>query len=436
MNMKKAVNYIIILILLLLILGAIGFLVKKEFFKKWTQTNNVSTQTQSDQAKFASNISSFLNSGNPDVNNIITLMDTWDVKWSISAIESLLSSWDLTPEQKQALESLLISNYLTYGSIYYKEAENSQKARDLLEQSGISKQTWFYNYYMGYSYEIENNFDTALSYYNVAVNYGTQDRKAQTYNQIGHVYDLQWDLDEAMIYYNKSYAIDDTNLQTNLNLWRAYTRKWDFEQAKKYFEYVVSNTKNTVLQSEVYFNLSTLSFFTDSDLDKSIELAKKSIESNPDYPLAYVWVARGFLEKWEANLDAKEALDKAVSLYPNLSSWYKYLWIYSYMNSDFDNAVVNFEKYAEASKTDITLMWNYRKLNYNEALYFLVRTYAQQSNAEKSMEKLNEILETWDTQFKVKFIEDINIEEGPLENIKNEAIVIETLETILLEYTK
>ncbi len=421
MKMKKIRRYAIPVILLLLIWSAIVFLMNNN------KTPNVITgETWSDivfsqQVQFNNNLDSFATIDDPKIQSAMDSMEVWDVKSAISDLESLLESWQFSGDQLSSLHAFLITNYLTFGSAYYDESNNAIKARWLLENGTISNETWFYNYHMGYSYEIENNFEQALAFYNQALLYWNNIAQAQTLNQIGHVYDLQWNLDEAYRYYTRAYSADWENIQVNTNLGRVYTRNWDLEKAKKYFEYVADNTDNKVFKSEVYFNLSTLAFYSSWSLDDSLDFAKKSISENPDYPLAYIWLARGLIQKWEASLDVKESLDKAIQLYPDLATAHKYLWIYYYINEDFDNAIASFNKYAESAKTDITLMENQRLEHYVHAQYDLARSYALKWDVDNAVDILEKIM-SGDMKFAFfpQFMEDVSSENSVFGKIVDE----------------
>ena len=435
MKSKKMRRYVIPALLLWVIVVIIGFLVTQN---GWVNNNGESKRDVvfSPQMQFNNNLDSFLATDNPQIKQAFESIKTGDIKNAISQLEALKQSWEFSGENLSALNSLLITSYLTFGSVYYDESNNSIKARDLLQGGTISKETWFYNYYMGYSYEIENSFEQALAFYNEALLYGGKIWEAQSLNQIGHVYDLQGNLDEAYRYYTRAYNSNSSNLQINLNLGRAYTRKIELSKAQKYFEYVVDNTENKILKSEIYFNLSTLSFYSSWGLDDSLEFAQKSIKENPDYPFGYTGVARVLLEQWEASIDTKEHIDKALELYWDFSMAYRLLWIYYYMNNDFENSILSFSQYSETAQNDITLMASERSIHDAEAQYFKVRAYAQQSDADNSMKILQDLVESWEEQFVTQFLWDFSIDDGPFEKIQTQDIVIETLNNILVKYNK
>ncbi len=437
--MNKTLRYILPILLLLLILGAVIFLVNssKDAENKNSYDDKGVVNEISENRKLENNRMKLLSHKNPDIQNVIHLLNSGDLKNAIPKLEELIASAQLSPEEREALQTLLIYNYLAYGSAYYDESNYASQARELLRSSWVSHASWFYNYYMGYSYEIENNFTQALLYYEQAEKLASSSENiAKTLNQVGHVYDLQWDFDTAFLYYKRAYNKNPQDIQANINLGRAYTQKWDLETAREYFEKIVEGMKNKTIQSEIYFNLSTIAFYSNEDLDVSINFAQKTIDANPDYPLGDVGVARALLEKWEASLDVKENLDRSISLYSDLAVAHKYLWIYFYINEDFDNAIASFERQSESAWWDITLMWHQRQASIDEWKYFLVRSYAWNSDADNSMRVLMDLVDSWNIQYKVKFIEDMNIDNGPFEKIEKEDITLETLTNILLNYNK
>ncbi len=163
---------------------------------------------------------------------------------------------------------------------------------------------------MWYSYEIERDYSKALNLYTEALWKAFDDQsKAKTYTQIGHLYDLDWKLDQAYENYEKALQASGTDIQANLNMARILARKWEQEKAIIYFEKVLNNTEDQYMKAEINYSLSSLAMYLDwgfsENMQKSIDYAQASVDTNPEYPLWYVWVARVLITTWNNIEEAK-----------------------------------------------------------------------------------------------------------------------------------
>jgi len=61
--------------------------------------------------------------------------------------------------------------------------------------------------------------------------------------------------------------------------------------------------------------------YLSGDYEAAIEVAKRVVRSNPDYPLVYRWLAAALGQLGRA-AEAKEALEKAVAIAPALFDMY------------------------------------------------------------------------------------------------------------------
>lgn len=279
----------------------------------------------------------------------------------IEKITSQIKKETLPPEDKQKVKSLVsvyLSAVLNEWNYLYKPAQKSKQATEYLENKILWDPDFvdpFYNnYHLWYAQEIIKNYDVALEYYQKALQFAWESEKNKRlksiiYNQIGHVYDLSGDIEQAYSYYVNAFKTDKKNLFSALNIWRYLATTWDFLGAKEYFEYA-SYIEGKAEKAEAYFNLSSVELRISWDkpnIEKSIEYAKKSIESYPDYPMGYIALARGYymLNDTKYNTDIETNLNKAIALNPNTYLGYRYFWMYYLDNNDMKK----FNEYIDAS---------------------------------------------------------------------------------------
>lgn len=355
----------------------------------WTQDNQISNNNLSEDNK--KNIESIDNKVESEVDQMIKL---WSFSWAINHLQEKWGYSELTYEEKDKL----IYSYLQEWVYSYKESEYSQKVIDILSQE---EQNFQNLYFLGFANEIIKNYANALEYYNLWLNIETIDdnNKAILYNQIGHVYDLMWDIEMAYNYYYKAYGIDSSNYKYSVNIARYLSRKWNYDLAKQYFEYSLWIDDNA-LKSEIYYSLSSNEFNLNPEnpeIDKAIDYAKKSIESYPDYPMWYVALARWYYNKdyklyWE---EIEENLTKSINLNENWYRSYLYYGLYKYAIGEYEESY-KFLFLAE-SKVDLDpiLMDNQREYtkNYISYLRFILVNYDKESDFISYLSEYNDILD-------------------------------------------
>lgn len=402
--MSKIQKISLILFLLITVTKVgIDIFLDKNFFTYTKEEINVTTKTtikeENENIKIKTLINKLSSSENKEIGKSLDLIESWDFRESIKIIEELVENNDIKSNNDTLtwLNLLLIHSYLNYWSVYYDEAPNAQKARALLDSIKISKDSWYYSFYMGYSYEIEDKFNEALTFYNKALIFSTTKKlESKTENQIWHIYDLDWYIEKAYEHYLKSLNLDKTNTQAKLNLARTLSRQQKYPEAIKYFEEILSETKDNFLKAEINFNLATIYMYKKWDTAKnyqaSINYAQKAIDTNPEYPLWHVWVAR-ILIRLDINLEhAGKLLEESIKLNPNLSSAYEWLWKLKQTEGDFKKSIEYFEKSIEVAKKDITLMRseaNSAKWTLN---YYIATSYALLWDKDNTLKYLNEFL--------------------------------------------
>jgi len=282
---------------------------------------------------------------------------------------------ELTIEDKKTKVNLLYTkvwNLLNEWNYLYKESESFSESKKIIATINIELVDYvdpFYNnYYLWYWEEINKNFTWALNYYDKALSYSNEDNNVTTsiiLNQIWHVYDLIWDYEKAYSYYYKACEKYKRNYKAVINVWRYLVRKWDIEKSIEFFEYWLNTADNT-LKSEIYFSLSSLELeinWLTPNIEKSIEYAKKSIESYQDYPMWYVALARWYymLNDVQYNQEIENNLTKSIELNKNNSYAYEIIWLYEYEKNWLDKALEYYKSAINTVNNDNILMNDAKK---------------------------------------------------------------------------
>jgi len=369
-------------------------------------------------------------------NSAPIIEDKWKsliVKWDYKeAVEHFEEKKDTASYEEQIL---LVRSYLNYGNSYYIENEFADKALALLVNMEEKYETLYYKWY---AYEIKQDYDKALEYYNKAKDLKNLliDEKTIILNQIWHVHDLKWDFVKANELYTESEKLWYENMGTIINRWRSEFRLNNYDKAKEYFEKILSMSDNKFTRAEMYYNISNI-YLAKNDYKKVIEYAKLWIETSEKYPNNYIILWMAYIRDWWTKIDeAPELFKEAIKIYPNSSVAYKWLWIYYYIKDDFDNAIINFEKQYETSSNNIILMKNDKDKWKLEAIYDLWRVYALKNNAWKSVYYLNQVLDWKNIDVYSTFIQDIAFKDGPFWLVINQPLFMKNAQKIFNLYKK
>ncbi len=318
-------------------------------------------------------------------------------------IETLKKEENPNTEMVKVLTYNYVSAMLNEWNYFYKEQDKATQAIEYLNDLLLTDTNFvdpvYNNYYLGYANEIIKKYDEALKYYNEALKLAPNIEKnkkirAMLLNQIGHVYDLMWDMAKANTYYLQSEELGISFIWNLINRGRYEFRMKNYDGAEKYFTNILGLSKDSFVKAEMYFNLWSIYLTKKDGVEKALEFAQKWIEANKSYPYNYLnqWIGYIYLW-WEENIKkAITPLKKVINLYPNSSSAYKYLWIISYIQDDFATAIDYFKKQVDATSKDMILMKDEQEIMYKDGIYDLSRTYAMMWNVTESMKKLDILL--------------------------------------------
>lgn len=87
----------------------------------------------------------------------------------------------------------------------------------------------------------------------------------------------------------QAYELNKTNTNILMNLGRSLVRMKKIPEALVYFEQALLYTKEKLLKAEIDYDIASLYMFMtgdrESNLKKSLEYAKRSVQDSPRYPL-------------------------------------------------------------------------------------------------------------------------------------------------------
>lgn len=301
-----------------------------------------------------------------------------------------------------ATKILLAQSYLAQGNGAYTEKSAATKVLNLLQ--GVVKSEGddddygaYGKYFVGYAYEMTRQYNKALFYYTKGrkVSSNTDKMNAVFENQIGHIYNLQGNLEKAYKSYRAAYYLNPSDPSVGLNIGRYLIRMGKTKEAIPYFE-AVAKTKNAALSSEAAYNLSSIYVYligeNKSNLDKSLAYAKVAVQRNKKYPLGYVGVARAYILQGKNADEAKTHLEKAISLYPKLAIAYEWMGMLEQTKGIYDKALDNFALSIKYLPEDITLMKD--ELAQSEARldFYMAITFSLGKSNEDTMVYINKML--------------------------------------------
>ncbi|EKE11850.1 MAG: O-GlcNAc transferase [uncultured bacterium] len=257
------------------------------------------------------------------------------------------------------------------GSYNFQEKDYGQRAEKIF-QSILEKDKDNLNALlgMGYAYEIMQDYEKALSYYNKAL--ALAPKNAAVYNRIGHMYDLSEGMEKAESFYKKSLELNPNFLNAKINLARVYLgQNKNKEAADILLEAYVSPDMNARTKAEVGYILFANAF------DKGeYDLAKKYIDEAmaADNSLPIVWVGKGMSVFSEIKkLSSPEGtqkifeeslgyFDKAAQIYPYQTAAYYWKGRIVLAAGDKASAESLFRTALEVIEKDITLMKDQRAM--------------------------------------------------------------------------
>lgn len=222
---------------------------------------------------------------------IYNLNNSGDYKEAQAFIENELKT-NPAPDLKLSLANSILDE----GSVRGTEKTSTEKARPILisiEKSG-NKSVYLYNL-LGYSYEIVNDFDKALEYYNKAL--VIDSKSVNTLFSIGHTYWLKGDLAKAGEFYAKaeSNINQNTDKSVKIKVYAALGRmSGDPKKAEVYFLKALPLADSKPFKAELYADISTAQYLQ-KNLTKAVEYSNLAIQTDPSNELGYLNYAKAII---------------------------------------------------------------------------------------------------------------------------------------------
>jgi tetratricopeptide (TPR) repeat protein len=252
-------------------------------------------------------------------------------------------SGDSAPE----LKLMLANSYLDEGSVRGLEANASKKAQAVLFEVEKSYESTYLYDLLGYSYEIINNFEKALEYYNKSLS--LDKGSANTLFSIGHTYWLKGETDKARDYYNQAeQAITrstDNSVKVKIYAGIAVLSK-DLAKAEEYFLKTIPLSDSKAFKAEMYSDLAVLKL-SQGNSDQAFEYAKMALNTDPSSEMAHLNFAKSAMSKkeiLEANWEkVRESLFKAIMLAPRKAEAQYWQGKFEFIGGNHDLALKSYQ---------------------------------------------------------------------------------------------
>lgn len=166
------------------------------------------------------------------------------------------------------------------------------------------------NLILGNIYNVQKEYDKALAYYQKCMEINPA--SASAYNAIGGIHVVLKDLEKAENYLREAEKRNTRLMNVHYYLAQLFEERQDFVQAereyKRELEYIPHNFKAS-------FNLSRL-YRLQGDVDNEETYLHITLNSNPNFPLGYFYLARIYLNRGEKYQEAISLVEKGLDNKP------------------------------------------------------------------------------------------------------------------------
>ncbi len=283
-------------------------------------------------------------------------------------------------------------------------------AKKLIEIDKLNHQ---YNYQLAYAFELNDDFDLAIKYYKIYLDYDVKDRK-KALNNIGSIYLRKNKPKIALDYFLEAIKSGEDKIILN-NILNCYIKLRDitnieifFEKAKKidqnYIEFIYNNAEYLILKNK-------------------INEAIKILEKNTDKSKFLVSLIRLYFNTAQ-NDKGNELLNNSRNQFKDNPELYNYLGLRSLYEGNFDDGWKYYE-YRYSKRNDFfpeIKEWTGEKIDKNSIVVFNEQGLGDAIQFSKYLVPLTKICE------KVTFVVQKNIKNLFKDEIKN--LSIETLDKI------
>ncbi len=245
---------------------------------------------------------------------------------------------------EHSLNKKIVADYasvlLYKGSVNYSEEEHALKSLNILNEY-LKNNKWDSEIYRlkWYSYEIIENYEKALEFYNKSLEIDSNN--FNTLWNIWHSYRLMWDYENAIYYFKKALNINNNYFFSSLNIWQLYMLMWNYERAEEYLLKAYDDVNNNIrFKSDITYSLWSL-YLEKKSYEKAEKYLSMCYEFDPAFDSANLWLWKLYLFKSIKNLDDKDTeflwknvdnahryLINTININPNKTMWYYYLAMY------------------------------------------------------------------------------------------------------------
>lgn len=320
---------------------------------------------------------------------IAQLNNSGDYAGAQKLLEEKLKA-DSAPE----LELMLANSYLDEGSVRGQEAAASKKAQDILIGLEVSYQSVYLYDLLGYSYEIINDFDNTLLYYDKSL---SLDKKSvNTLFSIGHTYWLKGETDKARDYYAQAESAitpgTDNSVKIKVYAGVAMLSK-DLAVAEKYFLKTIAISESRAFKAEIYADLANLKLVQRENA-QALKYAKMALEADSSSEMAHLAFAKsamaekGVLEAyWK---EVRLSLFRAIFLAPTKAEPQYWQGKLEFIGGRYDQAIRSYRNALKLLPKDNSLNADSRRVLESDINFDIAVAYYLKNDKENAYQFLRE----------------------------------------------
>ena len=303
----------------------------------------------------------------------------------VDSLVNVLENSQLTNKEKIELYNKIVGNYVLFD--LDKASEYSEMGLSLAEKEGDKLMASHFNAYFGRIYNSKSNFDTALNYWNKALNLAiainNKEQEASAYRGIGILYlqqeqqslGLEYFIKSLAIYENIGNKIQSMTMLANIGVF--YINLKNFEKALYYFEkqkQIAEELNNDFGKMQSYQGLGSI-YYYEKDYERSLELVLKAFEIS---------------NKLNDRNSQVVCTSILASIYKNHFKDYDVAWKYANESLQFAENIGDPQYIAGALRTMSTILLNMKK--YEECETFALKALTMDSTTVNTIIDLYENL--------------------------------------------
>lgn len=291
-NKSSVLFFIISFFLLIVIFGALSF-------KFYPNLFSLGGPSPEEVAKRIDEVNKEFISGNPD--------------GAVVVAENMLNR--VGGENVDALVTLARA-YLEKGNALFQEKEYSEKAMVIIDKIIFLDPDLAEGYRLrGYANEIVGNYDLAIKDYKIAIE--LYPGFALVYGQIGHVYSLQGDKGEALVFYGKALFLDPGIEVAQMGSAYIYYQDREFDKVIEILTDIEIDLTDTTISSEVKLlrglvAMEKMNYLqAKSLLEESVKISPTNATAWASLSTAYIALLNMTEEGSESELEYVSAVEKS-----------------------------------------------------------------------------------------------------------------------------